>query len=228
MSEGDPTELRRGSRAAPLDAALERTPLPPGHGAVVDLAPVLEAEGSVWLLLTEGGQLVRFDADTLEAHRVAASRLAPESEHEAWANHPVKRRLHVSARGEFAAVVNDYGQRGQVVDLRSGRVTMTLEGGDYHPETVPFSLAFASSRGRTLVIHRTAWNRLDFSDPATGELLSARGPTRYATGQERPPHTLDYFHGALHVNPGGTRVLDDGWVWQPMGVPKIWSLERWF
>jgi len=92
---------------------------------------------------------------------------------------------------------------------------------------VPFSFAFADVNGRVIAIHRTAWNRLDFSDSATGKLLSVRGPTSYRSGQERPEHYLDYFHGALYVSPSGTHILDDGWVWHPVGSPTCWSLERW-
>ncbi|GAA2668304.1 hypothetical protein Apa02nite_011840 [Actinoplanes palleronii] len=40
---------------------------------------------------------------------------------------------------------------------------------------------------------RTAGNRLDVSDVATGELLTA--------GEQ----DLDYFHGELHLSPGGDR-----------------------
>lgn len=80
---------------------------------------------------------------------------------------------------------------------------------------------------RELAIHRTAWNRLDISDPATGELVTDRRPTSYKAGEERPPHYLDYFHGALHVSPSGFHVLDDGWVWHPLGIPTTWILSRW-
>jgi len=64
--------------------------------------------------------------------------------------------------------VNDYGQYGQVIDLRSGKITLNLDGGDYCPETVPFSFGFASWQGNVVVIHRAAWNRLDISDASTG------------------------------------------------------------
>src|SRR5262249_48924840 len=108
-----------------------------------------------------------------------------------------------------------------------GKVTLALDGGDYHPETVPFSFAFALVRGRLVAIHRAAWNRLDLSDPYTGELLSVRNPTGYQRGENRPVHYLDYFHGALYVSPNGIRILDDGWVWHPVGIPGTWSLEQW-
>jgi hypothetical protein len=158
---------------------------------------------------------------------MASVTLPSESDHKPWAGHKLRRHLHVSPRGEFAAVVNDYGRYGQVVDLRSGTLTLTLDGGDYHPETVPFSFAFVDLQGRMVAIHRTAWNRLDISDPYSGKLLSERAPASYRSGEERPPHYLDYFHGALYASPGNTRILDDGWVWHPMGIPVVWNLDSW-
>jgi len=35
----------------------------------------------------------------------------------------------------FAAVVNDYGRFGEVIELRSGRVTMTLDNHGYQEHT---------------------------------------------------------------------------------------------
>jgi hypothetical protein len=104
---------------------------------------------------------------------------------------------------------------------------MRLDGGWYRPDTVPFSIGFVVHDDRTLLVHRTAWNRLDVSDPAGGELLTSRGPTAYGKGEPRPAHYLDYFHGALSISPGGRWVLDDGWVWAPVGVPTVWDLRSW-
>ena len=78
-----------------------------------------------------------------------------------------------------------------------------------------------------MAIHRTAWNRLDASDAATGMLLTKRGPTSHGAGEEKPEHYLDYFHGRLVVSPDGRRILDDGWVWHPVGIPTVWDVGRW-
>ncbi len=77
-----------------------------------------------------------------------------------------------------------------------------------------------------MVVHRTAWNRLDVTDAATGQILTGR---TIAVGEPgRPPeHYLDYFHDAIAVSPDGWHVADDGWVWHPVGMPTIWSLSRW-
>jgi len=134
--------------------------------------------------------------------------------------------LPASADGEFAALVFDGGRQGLVVDLAPFRVALRLDGGDYYQNTVPFSACFLSFQGDTVLVHRTAWNRLDASDPRSGRLLTARGPTSYENG-ERPPHYLDYFHGLLRPSPSGTLLFDAGWVWQPAGVPCVFDAAAW-
>jgi hypothetical protein len=124
-------------------------------------------------------------------------------------------------------VVNDYGRYGQVIDLSTGASTMDLDGGDYRLDTVPFSLAFTRHADQTVVVHRTAWNRLDVSTPASGKLLTRRELAYKTQGNERPPHSLDYFHGALHPSPTGQWLADDGWVWSPVGMPVTWDLHAW-
>lgn len=215
------------SRPEPFDLHLRRTRLPSVAGKIIDLSPLEMDRRSLWLLLDETGALTSFDADTGENNHVASVSLISEPDHETWCNHVLKPHLHCSRGGHFAAIVNDYGRYGQIIDLRTGHATKKLDGGGYHSETVPFSFAFARLNERIVAIHRTDWNRLDVSDPATGGLLTTRGPTSYQRGEERPPHYLDYFHGALWISPNSIRIADDGWVWHPVGVPTTWNLEKW-
>lgn len=192
---------------------------------VVDLAAVPAAPGdagAAWLVLTEGGRLARWTPTTGEVRDVARHREErPASEH----GGDVRLRLHVSRCGRWAAVVQDRGRYGTVVDLSTGSTALILDGGDYCCETVPFALAFAEDDGRPVVVHRTDWNRLDVTDLASGELLTARDTA--AGGEEGTEHDHDYFHGGLSLSPDGTRVYDGGWVWQPWGMPAVWSLTAW-
>jgi hypothetical protein len=206
---------------------LKNSALPKQIGTVVDIAPINQERQSVWLMLVESGAIIRWNADTGDWVHLGSVDVPAEPDHEPWGGHVLRRRLHVSGNGNFVAVVNDYGRYGQVMDLRSGKLTLALDGGQYHPETVPFSFAFAEAQGRVVAIHRTDWNRLDVSDPSTGELFTDRGPTGFRQGQERPEHYLDYFHGALYVSPRGAYIADDGWFWHPIGIPRVWSLNRW-
>jgi len=211
----------------PFDTMRSVFEIPDAVGAVLDFVPIEKADVSSWLLLGEGGVIWRYDADTKDLVRLAIAQVIDEPNHKAWHDQKLRLGLYVSSCGRFAAVVAHAGRYGCVVDLESGQTTMPLDGGDYCSNTVPFSLAFARRDNRPILIHRTAWNRLDFSDPETGELLSAREPTSYQRGEERPEHYLDYFHGALHVSPGGDWIADDGWVWHPVGDPSAWKLKDW-
>jgi hypothetical protein len=210
-------------RKGELPAEVRETVLPKVAGKVLDLASV---PGSHWLILAEGMILFRFDGRTGEASRIGTVVLPPDDS-EPWNGHGITPRIHASRCGELVAVVNDYGRFGQLLDAKSGRVLQSLDGGDYHQETVPFSFAFVEREGRTVAIHRTEWNRLDATDPETGKLLTERGPTRYGQDKQRPDHYLDYFHGAIYPSPDGNHLFEDGWLWHPIGLPAVFSLERW-
>ena len=136
-------------------------------------------------------------------------------------------RLHSNISGRYCAIVVDRGRKGLVVDTSSGVITMMLDGGDYYEETVPFSACFLLVDGKDVLVHRSAWNRLDAADPATGIPLTDRHIAPYEEAGARPAHYLDYFHGRLWPSPDGERVLDDGWVWHPVSVPRIWSASDW-
>ena len=153
------------------------TSLPPGLD-VLDLAPVA-SEPLVWVVLGTDGRLLRLDCAAGDSRELGRVELQEEPDHEPWFGRPLTPRLHVSTRGDFVAVVNDYASLGAVYDARTTARTLELDGGNYHRETVPLSFAFVDHGGRALVVHRTAWNRLDVSDAATGELLTARQPTSF-------------------------------------------------
>lgn len=210
-----------------ISSTLTTSEIPSKCKRVLDISPINAEKQSVWLLLAEGGKLWRFHAESGEVEHVGSLAVFSESQQEDFLGHSLTTRLHTSPTGRFVAVVNDYGQYGSIFDIHASKVTLKLDGGTYHPETVPFSFAFAEWKGRAVAIHRTDWNRLDVSDAETGQLLTSRGPTSYRKGEQRPQHYLDYFHGALYLSPNGSRILDDGWVWHPVGIPVVWDLQRW-
>lgn len=192
------------------------TATPAKAGVVVDVAPVARDGATAWLLLGEDGAIGRWDLASGRYVRAAVAAVPAEADRDRWADRVPRPRLHASADGRFAAVVNDYGRHGQVLDLRTGDVTMALDNTGEEEETVPFSVAFLERAGHTVVVHRTAWNRLDASVAATGELLTARPAPREGS-----------FHGALYLSPDGRRILDDGWIWHPIGAVSVLAVERW-
>ncbi|WP_197686267.1 hypothetical protein [Actinoplanes derwentensis] len=210
-------------RPEPVDPAVVATRLPGFLHTVPAMAPLPTGDQrSVWLLLTDSRWLISFDADNPSSRWpgpsqwLARTRVPRERD-----NTKVRPRLHTSADGRFAAVVNDFGRYGEVIDLTAGKVTLKLDNTGNRAEHVPFSLAFTEHAGRTVVVHRTSWNRLDISDAATGRLLTAREPAG------DPAEFAGLYRGALAVSAGGRWIADDSWAWSPFGVPYLWDLERW-
>lgn len=226
---GEPEVLERPE---PVDTTVTRVPLPDQLRDPLDWGPANDPQGgSAWLFLTRRGALVRFNADTRE-HQAVASKALPRRlllgrERTPNQSDPHRSRLHVSPQGRYAAVVNDYGNLGVVIDLRSGRKCLTLRGNAVRAYAVPFALAFVEHEDRTLVVHRTGDHRLDVSDPATGELLTGRHTPEPEAGQPVPEHYSSYFHGAVQVSPSGRWIADHGWYWTPAATLAVWDLRRW-
>ena len=177
-----------------------------------------------FLIIDESGNLLAVDFS--EQNVTGLATLGGESVH---LGKPLS--LHVSPDGQVAAVVNTHGQFGSVFDLRSGQVTMKLQRDTYHIEHCNFPVAFFEHNGALRIVHATAWNRLDVSDPLTGELLTARQfvwrEKNPQNPHARPEHYLDYFHCSLLLSPDGEWAVDSGWVWHPVGIVRTWSLRQW-
>ncbi len=131
--------------------------------------------------------------------------------------------VHASSDGWFAAVVWDHGRYGEVVNLAENQRIVRLDRGDYRNYTTPFPFAFLADG---TFVTATSWNRLDRVSSVHGGLLTPRDTT-WRKGDERPENHLDYFHGRLTVCPSGAWMVDDGWVWSPVGIPMLIDLAAW-
>lgn len=198
---------------------VHRKPPPLAHPQLVDARGVPGGDRDRWIGLTAEGGLYALDLDRASVRQVGAvaNLVAPE----------LALELHLSRDGRLAAVVQRRGRYGTVIDLETGVQTMQLDRAEYHEEHCAFSVAFVTHGGRDLVVHATAWNRLDISDARTGELLTAREQPKYHRGEPNDPHYLDYFHCGLSVSPDQTWIIDNGWVWAPQGQVAAWRLDRW-
>ena len=184
---------------------------------VVALAPLARVPNT-WLLLDRTGRLHRVDA--MRGSVELGGQVDPAA---VELSQPLV--LVAAPGGELAAVGEAKGRRAVVLEPASGKVHLTLERGDYHVTHCRFPLAFVEREGRLLLVHATDWNRLDVTDPRTGERLTAREPVAGQDG--RPGHVLDYFYSGLHLSPDGAWALSTGWVWQPVGQVRIFNLKRW-
>jgi len=197
-------------------------------GAAILGACAVQAPYGHLLVLTSDGGICGADLDQGTVTRLCTVRLPELPARDAAAHFgPPTWRLHANASGTFCAIVVDKGRQGIVVETSSGKITMTLDGGDYYDETVPFSACFLRVDGQDVFVHRTDWNRLDATDPATGQSLTERHAAPREEDGPNPLHYLDYFQGRLWPSPDGSRILDDGWVWHPVSVPRIWSALDW-
>ncbi len=191
--------------------------------------PVTGEQGSQWLLFDTTNHLKLLD---LEHNVLQLLAIIPF----ATLNADGRITMHVSPQGDFATIISagrttvdqKAWNHGVVIRLADGRSTMVLDRGDYHTEQSDFSCAYFVAQDRTLMVHATDWNRLDISDPDTGEVLTQRDP------KKRPEEAWRFnrnnateFSGQLIVSPNQQWIVDSGWVWHPVGVVSRWDLQHW-
>ena len=221
-------EGRPEIRDREIGFTVEHTSLELVQGKLLQAASLNTSE---WVAIDEDGDLLRIDSRQGKVRREFSLRRMGQT---FW-----KRLLevlrtatlspsHIVLAAEplvlIAAAFDTYGA---VFDLRTGKVTMKLRRGSYRVEDCRFPAAFFESAGRLLLVHATDWNRLDISDPFTGECLTARELPVALVGSEGPQRYLNYFHGGLHVSPSGKWIASNGWVWHPAGIVRSWNLSRW-
>ena len=182
---------------------------------------VTAGPGSSWVCLDGDGRLAVTDPEARALRPVADLG-------DSAVDRGARVNLEVSPDGGFVTVVEARGRHGVVVDLGNGRITMQLDRGGHHGKHSEHSIAFVRDGAHVRLIHATTSNRLDVSDPATGALLTARDPNLAPSADSRrATHALDYFHAGLTVSPDGRWLIDDGWVWHPVGVLRRVDVHRW-
>ncbi|HEY4263154.1 MAG TPA: hypothetical protein VGM98_23530 [Schlesneria sp.] len=127
--------------------------------------------------------------------------------------------LRCSPNGDYGAIYQASDRLGVVFEISTGTITAQLNRGEYRPENSYFPIAFFQHEGRTLLVTATDWNKLDVIDPATGVVITERSLSS--------DQNLNYFHAQLLVSPDGQWIVDNGWVWHPVGIVRSWSLGAW-
>lgn len=134
--------------------------------------------------------------------------------------------IHVSNDNKVAAIVNTYGLNGVVIDMELGSILLELVRGGYHCNHCIFPISFFERDQQTYLIHGTDWNRLDITNPRTGEIITGRIAPVYENGNSGE-HYLDYFHSNISVSPDQRWVIDNGWIWHPFGDFTALSIDNW-
>ncbi len=199
------------------------------HQYIMAMQPLLYTSGSQWIIFDGLGnlQLLDLSCNTI----VLINQVSNDLIDKAGDIHII-----VSNESDYVAIISrsrlmkdtkDWN-KGVVLDLISGEITMLLSRGDYHTAVSEFPIAFFRDEERTLIIHATNWNRLDISDPATGIVISEREfNTRPTEAWRFNQNTMTEFSGRLSVSPNQQWLIDDGWQWGPVGCLSLFSISRW-
>lgn len=191
-------------------------PLPASLLDLQALPPVDDVPTSRWLALTGTGALLVIDL--VEKYWMPLAQLdgaGVDLEHEL--------ALHVAPDGRTAAVVENRGDSGVVVDIATGDITMMIDRGPHRVERARFPLAFVRAGERVLLVHGTGWNRLDLFDPKTGERLSVRE----GGAADAEAHKLEYVSSSLLASPTGDWLADNGFTPQAAGVVAAFRIGAW-
>lgn len=191
---------------------------------ILAITPVQQKNAII--ILTEQANLYHFEFESEQLQYITQIALPYLKNKEEQRYKYAEYQLYSSVNGLYIAVVVNYGQYGLVLNTKTGNIILNLDGGDYCENTVPFSFAFTQIEQEDIVIYRSDWNRLESYNLSQNKSTTVRVISPY-NQQEAPEHYLNYFHGALYISPDQQYILDNGWLWHPVSVPKIWSLLQW-
>ena len=122
-----------------------------------------------------------------------------------------------SATGEYVLLLARLGTTGVV--LHDGRPVRQFSRASHDAEVYDYpATVFRLPDGRDVLAHcPDAYNRIELDELPTFRRLTARDPAGAAD---------DVFHSRLAANPGGTRLLSAGWVWQPFNTVTVHDVPR--
>jgi hypothetical protein len=119
----------------------------------------------------------------------------------------------VSSDGQYAFINHKLGTKGLL--LKQGELLREINRPYYWANAYEYPAAFATIKGTTYLIHcPLAYNRLDFENVETGELVTnipGRNPS-------------DVFHSRLEINATNTFLISKGWVWHPLNVVEVFNI----
>lgn len=185
---------------------------------VLAMAPVARSGRARWVLWTASRRLVVIElpsgeilsrTDPLSLERLPEP-VTPEQ------GNAQEVSLHVSPDGRFAGLLLERTRHGVIVEVGSGAAIAMLDRGSYHAEVTGWPFAFFERNGRTLAAHAVDWNRLAVMDVETA---------LPATPSETEEEGQNYFLGPLTISPSGRWIATAGWVWQPVGIVRVFRLD---
>lgn len=121
----------------------------------------------------------------------------------------------ISADGQYAFIYVRLGTKGLL--LKNGELLREINRSYYCANAYEYPAVFATINSTTYLIHcPTEYNRLDFENVETGEILT--------NVQGRKPS--DVFHSRLEISPDGKFLMSKGWHWHPLNVVYVFNIEN--
>jgi hypothetical protein len=129
--------------------------------------------------------------------------------------------LEIHCYENYAAIVESKGLNGVVFATDDPKWQMELSRKDYHSGNCTWPIGFFKRDSKVNLIHATLWNRIDFTELKSGNVLTAR-----EVDYEKKKNYLDYFHSSLYVSPDEQHFVVNGWCWSPWDVLYSWNIDQ--
>lgn len=129
--------------------------------------------------------------------------------------------LEIYCYENYAAIVESKGLNGVVFVMDDPMWRMELARKDYHSGSCTWPIGFFMRDCKVNLIHATLWNRIDFTELESGNVLTER-----EVDYEKKKNYLDYFHSSLYVSPDEQHFVVNGWCWHPWDVLYSWNIDQ--
>jgi hypothetical protein len=117
----------------------------------------------------------------------------------------------------YVFIYQKLGTKGLLI--KDGEILREINRSYYCANVYEYPAAFLSRKGRLYLVHcPISYCQLDFEDVETGEIVT--------NTMSRKP--ADIFHSRVEVSTSGNYLMSKGWVWHPVDVVSVFSIEQCF
>jgi hypothetical protein len=118
---------------------------------------------------------------------------------------------------QYVFIYQKLGTKGLLI--KDGEILREINRSYYCADVYEYPATFLSYKGRLYLVHcPIAYCQLDFEDVETGEIVT--------NIKSRKP--ADIFHSRLEVSASGSYLMSKGWVWHPVDVVSVFSIDQCF
>jgi len=116
-----------------------------------------------------------------------------------------------------------------VYDLENMTELIELNRGDYHVNVSPYPFEFFEHNDKTLMVTARDWDMIDVIDPYTKQVLTKRDWEEISEQkrEDGPASAHTEFKSSVYISPDNKWIVEDGWVWHPVGVIVRWDFKHW-